>query len=118
VSRVGGPGGGGRLIKAWGGPLACGPRTGRRASLGLGGGGGVRGGDGRSWGMTGGPPLSASAGGGERSCGGLPGRKAKWAAALLAYAAGAAAGPEARLRAAKLGRGDRCCRLLRAGLGW
>jgi hypothetical protein len=52
------------------------------------------------------------------SCGGLPGRKAKWAAALLAYAAGAAAGPEARLRAAKLGRGDRCCRLLRAGLGW
>jgi hypothetical protein len=40
--------GGGRLIKAWGGPLACGPHTWRRASLRLGGGGGVRGGDGRS----------------------------------------------------------------------
>jgi hypothetical protein len=40
-----------------------GPRTGRCASLGLGSGGRVRGGDGRSWGMTGGPPLSASAGG-------------------------------------------------------
>jgi hypothetical protein len=25
-----------RLIKAWGGPLACGPRTGRRAPVGLG----------------------------------------------------------------------------------
>jgi hypothetical protein len=48
VSWVGGPGGGGRLIKAWGGPLVCGPRTGRSASLGLGGGDTVRGGDGRS----------------------------------------------------------------------
>jgi hypothetical protein len=45
-AQVGRPGGGGSLKKAWGGPLACGPRTGRRASLGLGGGGGVRGGAG------------------------------------------------------------------------
>jgi hypothetical protein len=36
ASRVGGPGGGGQLIRAWGGPLACAPRTGRRARAELG----------------------------------------------------------------------------------
>jgi hypothetical protein len=34
-ARVGGSRGGGRLIRDWGGPLACAPRTGRRARVGL-----------------------------------------------------------------------------------
>jgi hypothetical protein len=51
--------------------LVCGPRTGKRAPLGLGSGGGrVRGGDALSSGMTSGPHRSASAARGERSGGG------------------------------------------------
>jgi hypothetical protein len=48
AARVGTSRGGGRLIRAGRTALACGPRTGKRASLGPGGGGGVRGGDGQS----------------------------------------------------------------------
>jgi hypothetical protein len=36
ASRVSGPGGGRQLIRAWGDPLACTPRTGRHALAGLG----------------------------------------------------------------------------------
>jgi hypothetical protein len=44
------------------GPWRAATRGGRRAPVGLGGGGGVRGGDGSAEGMTGGSPLSTSVG--------------------------------------------------------
>jgi hypothetical protein len=114
-ARVGGSSGGGRLIKAWGGPLACRPRTGRRASLRLGGGGGVQGGDGRSLGMIGGPRRSATAG---RAALAGPCAGGTWPAALLGCAsAGGLLGCGARQvkRLGRLAQAGCCAGLL---LGW
>jgi hypothetical protein len=71
AARVGTSRGGGRLIRVGRTTLACGPRTGKRAPLGLGGGGVVESGSGttRAWGCRAGPtgqPLRQ----GERSGGG------------------------------------------------
>jgi hypothetical protein len=60
--------------------LACGPRTWERASLGLGGGGGVQAEDGLSSGMTSGPHGSAAQ---VRRGGGCGVRRAGWAASGL-----------------------------------
>jgi hypothetical protein len=71
-----------KLIKARADSLACGPRTGRRAPLGLAAAAArpcrVRVGDGAAGGMTCGPLPSATQGAGEQADGGL-GRKASWA---------------------------------------
>jgi hypothetical protein len=66
--------------------LACGPRTGGRARVRLGSGGGVPVGCGSTKGMTAGPQLSVTEAEAGSSCGGLAaelGRKANWAAATL-----------------------------------
>jgi hypothetical protein len=68
-------------------------RGGRRAPVGLGGGGGVRGGDGSAEEMTGGSPLSASAGEGRAERRWPLGQKANWASAReLAAGLAAASG--------------------------
>jgi hypothetical protein len=92
-----------RLIKAGLTALACGQRGGGVPRSDTGGGGGVRGEDGLSMGMTSGSHKSASAGAGE-------GRLRRWAAARWKRQSG--------LASAAVGPAGCCGLLLGARLGW
>jgi hypothetical protein len=92
--------------------LACGPRTGRRAPLRLGGGGGVRGGDGPSSRMVRGSHPSAAQGAEAGS--GCGGKQAGWAASSSGWAV-AACGATGLLRGWSGLRGWLRCWAVQAG---